>query len=342
MTVTAENRAEDAVLVPSRVQLLISRVARIAKRGPAVAADVGRPVRNAGKREIQARRNLSRECLKGAVDIARPHCRRVSLLAQKSRAGQNKDALLVSARAPVLVYAPGVQQRKNVGVTSAIAQEQFLVKEHSIAPAVKNLRFRTVQPEAIPALFQNRRYQRLPVGISRSWVGRVIVISTGDRETTPLKLLEVGGLRIHHRPHGNDGVHVFLVQFAQRARNIGVRLQVGCRVLRIALALPPKPVLDNGVEGHVRSPVFGRYIQQLLRGFVAILRLEESVSPLPEQRSVPGQVAVLMDELIHLWAVKEVVVDRISRVRRELQLRRKSIVEPGTRSCVPENRRSIR
>src|SRR5690242_2099501 len=103
MTVSAENRAEDTVLVPSRVQLLIRWVTRIAKRGPAVAADICRPVRNAGKCEIRTCRNLPRQHRECTIDIPGPHGCRVSLLTQESRAGQDKHALLVPARAPVLV-----------------------------------------------------------------------------------------------------------------------------------------------------------------------------------------------------------------------------------------------
>src|SRR6185437_12377379 len=70
MTVTAEDGTEDSVLKPARVELLIIRFLNVALDRRPVAADVGCPVWVAGKREVQARRNLMLQSPPGAVDIA--------------------------------------------------------------------------------------------------------------------------------------------------------------------------------------------------------------------------------------------------------------------------------
>ena len=241
----------------------------------------------------------------------------------------------------MFVHAAGVQQRKHVGVAGAVADRDPLVEQHRVAAAVEDFGFRAVQPEAVPPLRQNRRDQQVPVRVAGGRVRRVVIERAGDDETLARQFLLVGRLRIHHRPDRNDGVDVLVVQRPQRAGDVGVRPQVLVGVVGIALVLPPEPVLHHDVQRHVLAAVLAGDIEQLLRRLVAILRLEEPVGPLAEQRRVSGDVAVLMDHRIDFRAVDEVVVDGIGGVGRELELGGEAVVEPGPRRRVPKDAVSI-
>ena len=56
---------------------------------------------------------------------------------------------------------------------------------------------------------------------------------------------------------------------------------------------------------------------------------------------MPGELAVLMDQRVDLRAVQRIVVNGIGGIGCELQLGGETIVEPGTRGRVPEDRRSV-
>ena len=101
------------------------------------------------------------------------------------------------------------------------------------------------------------------------------------------------------------------MELLQRARNIRMRLQILVVVFRIALALPPEPVLHNEVQRHMLRAIFARNLQQLLRRLIAILRLHKAISPLAEKWRVTRHLAILVNNLIDLRSIEEVVVNSV-------------------------------
>ena len=79
---------------------------------------------------------------------------------------------------------------------------------------------------------------------------------------------------------------------------------------RIALCLPPEPVLHNGVERDVLLTVAVRDFKHLILRNVPVLRLKKAIRPLRQHWSMPGKVPILVDESVHLRTVDEVIVDR--------------------------------
>src|SRR5581483_11436240 len=95
---------------------------------------------------------------------------------------------------------------------------------------------------------------------------------------------------------------------------------------RIALLLPPEPVLHDRVQRNMLGAVAVRNIQKLLCGDIPVLRLKESIRTSRQKRSVSRQVSILMDDLVHLRAKDQVVVNVAAGVGCEAELQREAIV----------------
>src|SRR3984957_15553377 len=76
-------------------------------------------------------------------------------------------------------------------------------------------------------------------------------------------------------------------------------------------------------------------IEHLLLRDIAILGLDETISPLGKHRCVAGHGPVFVDDLIDLRPIDQVVVERITRQGRELEFERKAIVGIRQRRCIP-------
>ncbi len=119
----------------------------------------------------------------------------------------------------------------------------------------------------------------------------------------------------------------------------GVRIAAGVHELRAPdVRAPVLPVLDDDVDGDVVVPIALLDGEELGRALVVVLRLEEAVGPLGEERRRPGGRPVVGDDLIDGRAVEEVVVDQIARLGAEAVLRVAGDVprEVGRRVVVPE------
>ena len=64
---------------------------------------------------------------------------------------------------------------------------------------------------------------------------------------------------------------MFVMKLFQGAGNVGMRLQVVRGIFRITLMFPPEPILHNEIERDMLCTVFSSNVDQLLRGFIAIL-----------------------------------------------------------------------
>ncbi len=128
---------------------------------------------------------------------------------------------------------------------------------------------------------------------------------------------------------------VLVMEGLQLGGNVGVA-GVENRIAFAAL-LPPEPVLHDRIHGDVPGAIFGGDGENLVLRLVAVLGLEEAVSPLGKQRHMAGHGAVLMDDGVHLRAVEDVVVDLRRRHRFQVQIEGEAIVHVAEGGGVPKN-----
>ena len=174
--VSAENRTKDSVLEPSRVEFLEFWILqRIVVRRP-ITSDVRCPIRIARERKVQPGSHLTAQTPIRAIDVARPHRRSHSLLAEESGSRQEKDAAsLVRRRSPVLLDSQRMSKRKYIRVLGSIANPQSACSEESRHPSVASIpRALSCEPERIPSLRKQFADQVVPVEITRLRIGRVV------------------------------------------------------------------------------------------------------------------------------------------------------------------------
>src|SRR5713226_7297427 len=117
-------------------------------------------------------------------------------------------------------------------------------------------------------------------------------------------------------------MNVFVMQSLEFTWNIGeIGIENG-----IAFRLPPKPILHDRIERNMLFAIAVSNSKDLLLGNITVLRLEEAVSPFGKHGRVASQVAILVDNLVHLRAIDQVIVDRVRRQRAELERQRKPVV----------------
>ncbi len=97
----------------------------------------------------------------------------------------------------------------------------------------------------------------------------------------------------------------------------------------IAFALPPEPVLHHDVHGDVFGAVAVGDGEDLVEGGVAVFGLDEAVGPARKHGGVAGEVAVLVDDVVHLGAVEEEVVDAVAGDGVEGELEGEAVVDVG-------------
>src|SRR6185437_14372098 len=97
---------------------------------------------------------------------------------------------------------------------------------------------------------------------------------------------------------------------------------------------PPLPVLNNGVERDVAGAILFHNSNQFILRLVAVLGLKEPVSPLAEERSASGQVAILVNDGVRIRPIDEIVVQPFRRIRGESDGARKLVVETALRGSV--------
>ena len=219
--VSAENRTKYSILEPSRVEFLEFWIFnRIVVRRP-IASDVRCPIRIAREREVQPGGHLMAQTPIRAIDVARPHRRSHSLLAEESGSRQEKDALLVRRRSPVLLDSERMSERKYIRVLGSIANRNLLVTENRVTPVWPVfLGLCAVEPERIPSLRKQFADQVVPVEIARLRIRRVVHARVRHIEVFGNEFLEILRFRIKHSPHRQHGVNMFIVQLLQFTRNI--------------------------------------------------------------------------------------------------------------------------
>ena len=126
-------------------------------------------------------------------------------------------------------------------------------------------------------------------------------------------------------------MHVF---FVQRIEILGYVVIIRIE-FRIALGLPPEPVLHNRIEWDMLLAIALRNLSNLVERDVTILRLKEAIGPLGQQGRVAGHGSVRMENSVDLRAVKEVVINRLAGHRGQLHIEGKAIVEVSERRRVP-------
>jgi hypothetical protein len=84
-------------------------------------------------------------------------------------------------------------------------------------------------------------------------------------------------------------------------------------IVRVPLELsggsPPKPILDDVVDGDFQVAVFLGDAKDFGLGSVFIFALPEAVGPFAEERGVASEGAVVGDELVKGWAVAKVIIN---------------------------------
>jgi len=126
---------------------------------------------------------------------------------------------------------------------------------------------------------------------------------------------------------------VFVVEGLEQAGDVGIEAGNEGEVAAVG---PPMPVLHDGVEGNVLVAVLDGDLEELAGALVSVFGLEEAVGPLAEERRLPGHCAILVDDLVHLRAVEEVVVDGVACVGGEDHFAVEAVVELGSGGGVPE------
>ena len=177
-----ENGAEGPVLEPAHEQLPVGRIIRV----PDVeSADIGCPVRNSGKGEIQPGRDLALEGLEIGRNVARPGGRAVALNAGKGRAGKNEDPFPVRLVPLPLVHAGGMHEREDVGIPRAAADGGLIARE-DVLFASRRLGLGGVEPPGIRADLEKGVVHQAPIlgagfrvhGIVERHAGRMNVPAT--------------------------------------------------------------------------------------------------------------------------------------------------------------------
>ena len=116
---------------------------------------------------------------------------------------------------PVLGYAAGVEEGKDVGVACSAAHVELLVAEDGVADVGKVLfGFGAIEPEGVPALGVEGREEIVPIEVAGFGVGGVVDVGLGDVEVEGFDFFEVGGVGVHEAPDGEHGVEVVLVEVA--------------------------------------------------------------------------------------------------------------------------------
>ncbi len=105
----------------------------------------------------------------------------------------------------------------------------------------------------------------------------------------------------------------------------------------VALALPPEPVLHHDIHGDVFGAVAVGDGEDLIERGVAILGLDEAVGPAGKHGSVTGEVAVLVDDVVHLGAVEDEVVDAVAGDGVKGELEGEAVVDVGVGCGVPDD-----
>ena len=141
----AQDGIERAVLEPAHEQFAERGIGGTAENK---SADVGRPVRNAGEREVQARRNLAPEAEPIGIDVARPRGDRVALRSGKRRARQNEHALLIRRAALSFIHGLRIEQRISIDVAIAAAGRELVIQQDVLFLAF-GLRFGRIHPPGI-------------------------------------------------------------------------------------------------------------------------------------------------------------------------------------------------
>ena len=268
----------------------------------------------------------------GAEDIPRPDGGADALLPQKRGAREQEDAFAVRVSLPMILYPERMQQREYVGVLRSIADGKLFVAQDGVAhvrPEFFGLC--AVEPEGVPSLRKQLAGQPVPVDVARLRAAGIVHMRSGDHEVLRFERLVCLGLWIEQSPDGDHGMHILFVQRVEILRHIVI---VGVEV-GIALVLPPEPILHHRVQGNVLLAIALRDSGDLVERYIAVLGLEETVSPLGQHRRMTGQVAVLVDDGVHLRAVEEVVVDRFAGHGAEGDFGGKAIVDVGEGRRVP-------
>src|SRR5258708_30363648 len=120
------------------------------------------------------------------------------------------------------------------------------------------------------------------------------------------KCLKSIGIDVEQTPNRNHRVNVLVMQSLEFPRNIR---EVGVED-RIALRLPPEPILYDRIERDMLLAIVVSNIEYLVLRNVAVFRLKETIRPLGEHGGVARQLAILMNDLLHLMTRHAVVANR--------------------------------
>ena len=204
-----QHRIERAKLEPADEQLAKCRVVRLAEYE---SADVGGPVGNSRKREIQACRNLPPVAEPIRVDVSGPCRHAVALRPGKRRTRKNKHTLLVRSVTLPLVNSARSHQRKDVDVAVATARRQFVAKLNIFFQAFRLWLGRVHPPgvepqlkqslvDQVPIIFPSLRVGRVvschPVGVVRRF-GKLEFL---NKPTLLVHVFILLGARFEKRPH---------------------------------------------------------------------------------------------------------------------------------------------
>ncbi len=147
---------------------------------------------------------------------------------------------------------------------------------------------RAIEPKRVPTLREQLAGQVIPIKLARFRIGCVVDVRVGNVQCFSVMTLKFSDL-VSNRPQTESMAWTFSswrrFEFARDIRKL-------VSEDRIALCLPPEPVLHDRIERDLFFAIALRDSEYLVLRDVPILRLKESISPLGKQGRVSGEVAV--------------------------------------------------
>ena len=185
----------------------------------------------------------------------------------------------------------------------------------------------------LPIVFSRVRVRGIIRGHRQSMVWRLRNLGAFDEESTPVHFLVFLRTGFEKGPDGDHQVKVILVELVYHSLGVGIVLIEDV----LTFAVPPEPVLDNGIGRQVQVAVLLRYAEDFCLRLVAVLTLPEAVRPPAKQRGGASEFTIGSDDFVEFGPVYEVVINRIGNFGADIHHVHKPVVEAGTRSIVPKD-----
>ena len=334
----AEHRQHRTELEPAHVQFPVGGVVHpvriIAAPEPLFPprhekrADIQRPPADAAAGRLDALRHLGPEHVPAGGHVARPQNGTQRGGIQAAAAGQQHGPLVGIIPQPVRAKPAQVLGAVVVHALRVHAQRgRFRQKPHALvlvpllraAPVRIGDRLAAVAPQRVRAAVHPEAPALPPVQVPGCRRKGVVDAAAGQEQARGLEFVAVAPLpRVRPDRHHEMDVHA-VQRVGERA---DVRKALGVRRLVAPAALAPaEPVQHDAIQRQAAPAKFPGHGQQLVRRFVAFLRLDIPERPLGQQRGFPRQRGQLHQ---HPGAIAA-ADDHVGDLLRGVQFKRKAV-----------------